>query len=86
MDESRAFGYGLFLKKIGGRTTMQAYVDESRARHFHYYGNLNFYFKPLLLAVNMKLNEIFLYQRMPLFPNFVIVYENAKKNIVTSLP
>ena len=78
MDESRAFGYGLFLKKIGRRTTMQAYVDESRARHFYFYENLNFYFKPLFLVVNIKLYEIFLHQRMPLFPNFMTVYENAK--------
>ena len=79
MDESKTFGYGLFLEKIGRRTTMQAYVDESRARHFHYYGNLNFYFKLILLVVNIKLYEIFLHQRMPLFPNFMVVYENAKK-------
>ena len=79
MDESRAFGYGLFLKKIGRRTTMQAYVDESRARHFYFYGNLNFYFKTLLLVENIKLYEIFLHQRMPLFPGFMTVYENAKK-------
>ena len=79
MDESRAFGYGLFLKKIGRRTTMLAYVDESRARHFYFYENLNFYFKPLFLVVNIKLYEIFLHQRMLLFSNFMIVYENVKK-------